>query len=106
MAERGIGSAQDTLSQHAAMRMNQCEGSVVTDRPDVAEMVGKPLEFRKQRAQPDRAVRHDKLRRRLGSLRKRISIGDGAVTRYASGELNGAIETGAGHEPLNTLVSI
>ena len=106
MAESGVGCAQDALAQYAAMRVHQGERGVVADRADVAEMVGEPLEFRQQRAQPDCAVRHDKLQRRLGGLRKRIGIGDGAVARYASGELDGALETGAGHQPFDTLVGI
>ena len=106
MAECGIGCAQDALAQHAAMRVHQREGGVVADRADVAEMVGKPLEFREQRPQPDRAIGHDKLQRRLGGLRKRIGIGDRAVARYASGELDGPLETGSGHQPLDALVGV
>ena len=88
------------------MGLHQAEGRVVADRADVAEMIGKPLEFRKQRPQPDRAVRHRKLQRRFGGLRKRIGIGDGAVARYASGELSAALDAGAAHQPLDALVGI
>ena len=106
MAEGGVGCAQDALAQHAAMGVHQRKGGIVADGADVAEMVGKPLEFRQQRAQPDRAIGHDEFQRRFGRPRKRVGIGDGAVARHASGELDGALEAGAGHQPFDALVGI
>ena len=61
------------------MRVHQRKGGIVADGADVAEMVGKPLEFGEQRSQPNRAIGHDKFQGRLGGARKRIGIGDGAV---------------------------
>src|SRR5260221_7681509 len=88
------------------MRVHQCEGGIVADRADVAEMIGKPLELRQQSAQPNRAIRYDKLQRRFGRSRKCKSIGDGAVARRAPGELDSALKIGSDHESLNTLVGI
>ena len=88
------------------MSVHQREGGVVADGADVAEMVGKPLELREHRAQPDRAIRHAKFQGRFGRPRKRISIGDGAVAGHASGELDGPLEIGSDHQPLDTLVGV
>ena len=106
MTECAVGGAQDALTQDAAMRVHQRERGVVADGPDVAEMVGEPLELCEQGAQPNRAIRHRQIECRLTGPRKRVSIGDSAVARDPSGELDGAFEIGAGHQPLDTLVGI
>ena len=79
MAECVIGCAQHAFSQHAAKGVHQHKGGIIADCPDIAEMVGKPLEFGEQRSEPNRAIGHDKFQGRLGRARKRIGIGDGAV---------------------------
>ena len=57
MAEAGVADAQDMLAQDAAVGVHERERGVVADGADVAEMVGKALELRHQRAQEDRARR-------------------------------------------------
>ena len=53
---KAASAARKTLSRNiAAMGVHQREGGIVADRADVAEMIGEPLQFRQQRAQPDRA---------------------------------------------------
>src|SRR5258706_8736997 len=106
MPESLMGCAQDTLAQHAAMRVDQREGGIVTDAADVAEMVGEPFEFCEQSTQPYRAVRHDKFEGSLSRPRKRIGIRDGAVARYASGELASQLNISSDHEPLDALMGI
>ena len=107
VAEGGVGGAQHALAQHAAMGVHQREGGIVADRADVAEMVGEPLEFGHQRAQPDGARRHVDVRAPLRRrARKRESIGDGAVARGAAGECAPRVEVGAGHQPLDALVHV
>ena len=69
-------------------------------------MIGNPLEFGEQRAQPNRAIRHDEVRGSLSGFRKCIGVSDGAVARYAPGEFDGPLEIGPSHKPLNTLVSV
>ncbi len=88
------------------MRVHQGEGGIVADRADVAEMVGKPLEFGDQRPQPNRAIGYDELHGGLSGPRERIGIGDRAVARYAPGELDGALKIGSDHEPLDALVGV
>ena len=52
MPESGLGGAQRALAHRPAMGVHQRERGVVADRADVAEMVGEPLQFGHQRAQP------------------------------------------------------
>jgi hypothetical protein len=59
--------------------VHQGEGGIVADSSDVTEMVGKPLEFRDKRAQPNRALRHNNLQRGLDRPRKGKRISDRAV---------------------------
>ncbi len=106
MTERGVRGAQHGLAQHAAMRMHQREGGVVADGADIAEVIGKPLEFGEQRTEPDRAIGHDEFQCGFGGLRKCVSIGDGAVARHPSGELDGSFKIGSNHEPLDALVGV
>ena len=77
-----IGCAQHVLAQHAAKGVHQRKGGIVADPADVAEMVGKPLEFGEQRSEPNRAIGYDKFQGRLGRTRERIGIGNCAVTRH------------------------
>ena len=74
-----IGCAQHVLSQYAAKGVHQREGGIVADRPDVAEMVGKPLEFCQKSAEPNRAIRHHHLQRGFDRPRKGKRIRDRAV---------------------------
>jgi hypothetical protein len=106
VTEGAIGCAQHALPQHAAMRVHQGEGGIIADRADVAEMVGKPLEFSDQCPQPNRAIGHDELQGGLSGPRKRIGIGDRAVARYAPGEFGGALQIGSDHQPLDALVGV
>ena len=57
MTEGNVRGAENVLTQHVAVGLHQAEGRVVADRADVAEMIGKPLKFCKQRPQPDGTVR-------------------------------------------------
>lgn len=84
----------------------QTERRVVADRADVAEVICKPLKFGQQHPQPDRAIWHLQLQGGLGGFRKRIGIGDGAIARYTSGELRGALDAGTSHQPFDTLVGV
>ena len=106
MAEGGACCAQHALAQHAAMRVHQCEGGIVADGADVAEMVGEPLEFCQQRAQKHGAIRHGKIQSDFGRARKRVGVSYGAVARRAAGELDAARETGAGHQPVDALMDV
>ncbi len=85
MAERRLGRAQHALAQDAAMGVHQRERGVVADRADVAEMVGEPLQFGHQRAQPHRATGNRDAERGLRGAREGDLIGDRAValTRQA-----------------------
>src|SRR5712692_4323859 len=88
------------------MRVDQREGGIVADSADIAEMVGDPLEFCEQGTQPYCAIGYDKFEGRFSRPRKRIGIGNGAVARYASGELDSPLEVSSVHEPLDALVGI
>src|SRR5437764_3340208 len=106
MAESGICSSKHALAQDAAMRVDQGERGVVADCSDVAQMIGKPLKLGEQRSYPDRAIRNRKLQRRLGGFRKSIGIRDGAVARYATGELCATFESGSDHQAFDALMGI
>ena len=81
MAERGFGGAQDPFAQDSGVGVHQGEGRVVADRADVAEMVGDPLEFGHESAQPWRARRRLDPERRLDCAGESDAIGDRRVAR-------------------------
>ena len=106
VTERGVGSAQDALAQDGGVRMHQCKRSVVADRADVAEMVGKPLELGHQRPQILRPRRRLDRQRRFGGARESKGIGDRAVARGTTRKLCRGLKSGALHQLFNALVGI
>ena len=96
--------SQDAFADDAALRMHQCEGRVVTDGADIAEMIGEPFEFSHQRAQICRARRNIDVERRFDRLRKGEAIGDRAVAGHARRETRGALDRGADHQLIDALV--
>ena len=106
MAEGDRGRAQGPLAQHGAMGVHQRKGGVVADGPDVAEMVGEPLQFRHQAAQPMRARGRLETQRGLDRAREGDAVGDRRVATDARGEDGGAVDTRAAHQGVDALVDI
>ena len=106
VAEAGGGTAQHALAQHAAMGQHDAERGVVADRPEIAEVVGNPLEFRQHAAQPHGARRRLDAQRRFHRARERQAIGNRAVARRAAGEARGVLECRAMHQALDALVRV
>src|SRR5262245_8867095 len=106
MAEAGIGGAQYSFAQDAAMRMHERERCVIADSADVTEMVAEALELGHQRTQKDRARRNLDLGRRFDGVSERERVGDRAVARGAAGQPRGRVEGCARHQPLDALVHV
>ena len=54
MPKARVRGPENLLAQNAAVGVHERERGIIADRPDIAEMVGEPLELRHQRAQIDR----------------------------------------------------
>ena len=106
VAEAGVGDAQDVLAQDAAVGVDEREGGVVADGADVAEVVGEALQLAHQRAQVDRPGRHLEAERCLDGAGEGDGVGDGAVARYAAGELGGLVQRGAGEQAVDAFVHV
>ena len=106
MAERLLGGAQHALAQDPAMGVHQRERRVVADRADVAEVIGEPLHFGHQRAQPVGSRRNRDAERRLGGAREGDLIGDRAVAADAARQLGAARQIGARHQRVDALVDV
>ena len=100
MAERRGAGAQNLFAQYAAMGVHQSERGVVTDRADVAQMVGETLQLGHEGAQPVGARRRGQAQGRLDRTGEGDRIGDRAVAASPGGEPDRLVRRLANHPRL------
>ena len=106
MPKARVRGPENLLAQNAAVGVHERERGIIADRPDIAEMVGEPLELRHQRAQIDRTRWNLDLHRCFQRMRKGERISDRAVARGPAGQACRRIEAGAHHQRLDALVHV
>jgi len=106
MPERAAAGLQHALAQNAAMRVIERERRVITDRADVAEMIGDALELGHHAAQHCGTRRHRNVERGLDRAREGEAVGDGRIPGDSREEATRAFEIGARKQPVDALVHI
>ena len=106
VAKAQIGGPQDAFTQDAAMGMHERKRRVVANRPDVAEVIGQPLELSHECAQPNGAPWRLDLQGGFDGASESDTVGDGAVARRTPGEARSAPDIRASHESFDTFVGI